>query len=184
MNKLPSIIIPDTSSISINNQETLEQATSLLSTLNKNLDILTAHKEEKTKPINAALKAIRADYKPLETQLTDAITQIKTSITTYVNVQIQEAKRLEEKILADMRTSPTTKIDKLSVIDQSATDKINTTTGSVSFVTKKCWRITDATLIPATYLIPNDAMINEAMKDNTNVPGIEFYTEKTLRNYR
>lgn len=184
MEKLPQIHVPDTSSITINNQETLESATSLLSTLNKNLDVLTAHKEEKTKPINAALKAIRADYKPLEEQLTSAITSIKTSITTYVNVQIQEAAKLQAKILADNRTTLETKITKLATIDDSATDKVQTAQGSVSFVTKKCWRIKDLSLIPPAYLQVNEDAVKQAMKANQPVPGVEFYEEQSLRNYR
>lgn len=184
MNKLPTIHVPDTSSITISNQETLEQATSILSQLNKNLDVLTAHKEEKTKPINAALKAIRQDYKPLEEQLTNAITQIKTSITTYVNVQIQEAAKLQARILADGRTSTETKISKLSQVDDSATDKVKTDAGSVSFVTVKKWRITEPNEIPRHFLMVDEDKVKQAMKDNFAIKGIEFYEEQSLRNYR
>lgn len=188
MQKLNQIQISNiTSSIltkPVVDQTTLEQATKFLSELNTSLDKLIEEKEKVTTPLNLALKNERARFKPAEQQLEDAITQVKTSITTYVNAQIAEAKLLEQKILNDMRTSATTKIDKLATIDQSATDKVATDAGSVSFVTVKKWRITEAMLIPRTYLIPNEGMIKEAMKDNTNIPGIEFYSEQTLRNYR
>jgi hypothetical protein len=184
MNKLPQIHVPDTSSITINNQETLEQATSILSQLNKNLDILTAHKEGKTLPLNAALKSIRADYKPLETQLTDAITSIKNSITTYVGKQIKEAAELQARILADGRTSLETKITKLAEVDNSGTDKVQTAQGSVSFVTVKKWRIKDESLIPRAFLIPNEDAIKQAMKEQSPIPGVEFYEEQSIRNYR
>lgn len=184
MNKLPIIHVPDTSSITISDQASLEQATSILSQLNKNLDVLTAHKEEKTKPINAALKAIRSDYKPLEEQLITAITQVKTSITTYVNKQIAEANALQARILSDGRTSATTKIDKLSTIDQSATDKVHTEQGSVSFVTVKKWRVTQPNEIPRHFLMVDEDKVKQAMKDNFQVTGIEFYEEQSLRNYR
>ena len=75
----------------VRDQASLEQATSLLSTLNRQLDTLTEHKEAKTKPINEALKKIREDYKPLESKLQEAIAEVKQAITTYATEQVKQA---------------------------------------------------------------------------------------------
>lgn len=167
-------------------QATLEQATATLSTLNTQLDTLTAHKEAKTKPINEALKKIRADYKPYEEQLTNAISQIRLAITTYATEQAKIAKAQEERILADKRTSLTTKINALANIEDTTQEKVTTEAGSITFTTVKKYRIKDLSLIPRTYLTLDEAKIKEVMKQSPQpqIAGIEWYEEKSLRNYR
>lgn len=179
----------------ITSQEHLTQATATLSTLNKDLDILTAHKEAKTKPLNAALKAIRADYKDMETQLEDAIAQVKTSITTYVTKQANEAKAEEARILADGRTSLATKIDKLALVDNSATDKVTTEQGSVSFTIIKKYSLSPVTestpikdiaqLVAIGSLVLDTTVLKAYIKSQGVVPnGITVTEEQSLRNYR
>lgn len=184
LNQVPNIVVVD--------QASLETATATLSTLNTFLDTIIAEKEKVTKPLNEALKAERARFKPNEEKLTNAITQVKTSITTYVNKQIQEAKELEQKILADGRTSTETKISKLATIDDSATDKVQTSNGSVSFTTVKKYAISDpinadhlADLWRKGILELNTTALKAYIKESGNIPnGITVTEEQSLRNYR
>lgn len=177
------IHVPDTSTITINNQETLEQATSTLSQLNTYLDQVTAHKEAKTKPLNSALKAIRDDYRPLETQLAEAIQSVRQSITTYATEQAKIAIQQEQAILNDKRTKLTTKVQQLAEIEQP-TAKVSTAQGSITFMTVKRWKLTDITKVPIAFLQVNEEAIKQAMKEGIPVEGIEYYEEQTLRNYR
>lgn len=174
---------PDITSLFILTNEDLTRATSLLSQLNKQLDAIKAHKEEKTKPLNAALKAIREDYRPYETILSEAIDSLKVKMTTYATLALKEKQAQEDKILADKRTTTETKIDRLSTLVDNPTEA-NTDDGSVKFYTIKKYRVLDITKVPHDLLQVNDTLIKELMKEGEPIPGIEFYEEQTLRNYR
>jgi uncharacterized protein YoxC len=166
--------------------EHMQEATSTLSWLNTQLDVITADKETLTKPLNASLKAIRDKYRPTETLLSDAIASIRLAMTSYATSQVKLAKEQEQRILADKRTSIDTKITRLATVDTTATDKVTTAQGSVSFITVKKYRIVNDQEIPRAYLQPNEEAIKEAMKQSPQpqIPGIEWYEEQSLRNYR
>lgn len=186
MQDLDIIIQSELLTLKVIDQTTLEQATATLSTLNTQLDAITAHKEAKTKPLNEALKKIRQDYKPYEDQLTTAIASIRLAITSYATEHANIAKQQETKILADKRTSTATKINALSNIENSTQKKVSTDVGDITFITVKKYKVTDETKIPRTYLTLDETKIKEAMKQSPQpqISGIEWYEEKSLRNYR
>jgi len=191
MENLPTISIPS-QKLTINSPQTLSQATSLLSELNKSLDTLTTHKEAKTKPINEALRKIRADYKPLEEQLTTAIASIKESILTYTKEQAKIALQREEKILNDKRTTLTTKIAQLAKIDQTPTEKVTTDAGAITFTTTKKYALSPnitptqaLALLKVNVLTLDVTALKAYMKQSGTTPeGITITEEQTLRNYR
>jgi hypothetical protein len=170
--------------IDIVDVQSLQQATSTLSWLNTQLDNLTAEKEKVTKPLNEALKAERNRFKPAETILSNAIDTLRQNISMYVTAQQRIATEQEQKILADKRTSTDTKINKLATIENTATDKVTTEQGSISFITVKKYRVTDIAKIPLHFLQVNDDLIKQALKENSPIAGIEYYTEQSIRNYR
>ena len=178
-----TLALSEQANITIIDHVTLQSATSTLSQLNQSLDRVTEHKELKTKPINQALKQIRQDYKPIETLLDEAIQSLRYKITAYATLQDQLAKQQEQKILEDKRTTNDTKIQKLSEI-QKLEPKIKTEAGSISFVSLKKYRVIDITQIPIEFMQPNDTAISLAMERGQKISGIEFYEEKSLRNYR
>lgn len=167
----------------------LQAATALLSTLNAYNDELQAHKEEKTKPLNQALKKIREDYKPREQQLSEAITLIRQKLTVYATDQEREAKLLEAKILDDKRTTDSTKITRLSTLTPTV-DKVSTDQGSITFTTVTKYRLVDHTKLTQTqvtsFMELNTTTLKAYIKANDNQipPGIEAYEEKSLRNFR
>lgn len=174
---------PEVEKLVIETTDDLTQATSLLSQLNRQLDAIKAHKEEKTKPLNTALRAIRDDYRPYEEALNDAIASLKTKMNTYATRLAIEQKEQQDKILSDKRTSTETKINKLATLDDKPTEA-TTEQGSVKFYTVKKWRVVDMTKVPLDYLVVNEDAVKQAIKEDTPVPGIEFYEEQALRNYR
>lgn len=191
MDNLPTIPIPS-QKLTVDSPQSLSQATSLLSELNKSLDTLTAHKEAKTKPINEALRKIRADYKPLEDQLTQAIASIKQSILKYTQEQAKIALQREEKILADKRTNLTTKIQQLAELDQTPTEKVTTNNGSISFTTTKKYALAEnitadqaLALLKVNALTLDVTALKAYIKTTGITPeGITITEEQTLRNYR
>jgi hypothetical protein len=151
-----------------------------------------AHKEAKTKPLNATLKAIRADYKPLEEQLKQAIASIRSSITTYATNQAKIALQLEQSILNDKRTKLTTKVQQLAEIEQPQA-KVSTEQGSVTLTTVKKYSISDpvhadhlADLYRKNILVLDLTALRAHMKNTGGVvpEGITVTEEQSLRNYR
>lgn len=170
--------------IDIRGTQDLQDATTYLSQLNASLDVLTAHKEAKTKPLNAALKEIRKDYKPLEEALEEAISTTKQAIIKYTTALQIEQEEKEAKILQDRRTTNDTKVLKLSEIQSEIPKNVTTDAGSISFSTLKRYRVLDLSKVPLSFLEINDTLVKEAMKNNIDIPGIEYYEEKYIRNYR
>lgn len=175
----------------ISSQEALEEATALLSQLNKHLDAITADKELLTKPLNASLKAIKDKYKPAEESITTAIGSIKAAMTTYrTNVLAQQSKQIDsiagriERGTMNINTA----MDKISAITSNVEDskKVATGSGMISFRSYACWRIIDEKIIPRECLRVNDEAIKTWQKERPNNPpaGIEFYTEERPVNYR
>jgi hypothetical protein len=86
--------------LTIASPQELTEAASMLTTLNKSLDRLTAEKEKVTKPLNAALKAERARWKPLEFVLEDAIAVVRNKMSAYQTEAKRKADAEAEAIAA------------------------------------------------------------------------------------
>lgn len=159
----------------------LSNATSVLSHLNRTLDQITEEKEKVTKPLNEALKAERQRFKPLEEQLTAAITTIKSLMSDYLRKE-QDLKDKALQALADGKLSLSKAV---ALAGQETTgSQASSGEGKVSFITVTKFHITDITKVPHDYLLPNEPAIRQAIKDNTIIPGIEIYQDKQIRNTR
>lgn len=161
-------------------EQSLTKATEVLSQANKYAKQLEEDKQKITKPINDALKEIRARYKPLETKLEDIILSIRKSMTSYQTEQMRLQKIEEEKIanrVAKGTLKVETGIKKLEELPQTA-NKIATTSGKIAFKTVKKFEVIDITLIPHKYLITNDTAIRDAMKAGIELPGCKYFEEQ------
>lgn len=166
--------------IKIVDEQSLTKATEVLSQANKYAKQLEEDKQKITKPINDALKEIRARYKPLENKLEDIIFNIRKSMTSYQTEQMRLQKIEEEKIanrVAKGTLKVETGIRKLEELPQTA-DKIATQSGKISFKTVKKFEVIDITLIPHKYLIVNETAIRDAMKAGIELPGCKYFEEQ------
>lgn len=166
--------------IKIVDEQSLTKATEVLSQANKYAKQLEEDKQKITKPINDALKEIRARYKPLENKLEDIILNIRKSMTSYQTEQMRLQKIEEEKIanrVAKGTLKVETGIRKLEELPQTA-DKIATQSGKISFKTVKKFEVIDITLIPHKYLIVNETAIRDAMKAGIELPGCKYFEEQ------
>lgn len=172
--------IESISNIKIVDEQSLTKATEVLSQANKYAKQLEEDKQKITKPINDALKEIRARYKPLENKLEDIILNIRKSMTSYQTEQMRLQKIEEEKIanrVAKGTLKAETGIRKLEELPQTA-DKIATQSGKISFKTVKKFEVIDITLIPHKYLIVNETAIRDAMKAGIELPGCKYFEEQ------
>ena len=164
----------------INTQGDLEGATVILSELNRKLDALKEEREKVTKPLNEALKAERARFKPYEDKLTEAVATIKASMAGFITRQEEERARALKELQAGEKTA----VEAVAIMADNQSTGAKTATGSVSFVEVKAWRIVDIEKIPRAYMVPNEPAIREAMKAGQPVDGVEYYMEKQIRNRR
>lgn len=153
-----------------------------LSLLNKELKRITAHKEEKTKPINAALKAIRADYKPFEEQLESAITVERKNISAYQTEQKKIADAEKAKIDARIgegrgHFTMETAARKSGEVATPET-LVQTESGKVSFKTVRKFELVDIKQVPHEYLEVNETKVRAALKDSVEVPGFRYFDEE------
>jgi hypothetical protein len=172
--------IPNTPSAIITTDD-LANATSVLSTLNQHLDAITTEKEKVTKPLNEALKAERARFKPTEERLTQAIVSIKAMMSQY----LQNEQKKKDDALAALASGTADLAQAVTLAGQETTSANSSTgNGKVSFITVRKFRITDITKVPHAYLLPNEPLIRQAMKDNTPIEGVTYYEDKQIRNTR
>lgn len=179
-------IVTEVENMSINNSADMSQATSTLSQLNSFLDGLTKEKELLTKPINEALKEIRARYKPTETVLEEAIATIKKKMGSYQQLALAEQKKAEEKIankVMDGKLKVETALRKMGDIERPE-DKIKTDSGTASFRTVRKFEVVDIALLPIEYHLANEVKIREALKNGVELPGVRYFEEQSIINRR
>ena len=175
-------------SIVIDNQASMKQATELLSTINKTLDGMTEEKEKVTKPLNAALKAERDRWKPVESLLKPVVVSLRVKMSAYQTALIKKQREEEEKIAARMKPGkgnlkPETAIRKMSEVDAPEA-KVESDAGSVGFREKKIVKITDEAKIPKEYWIVDVDAVFVALKEGKKVPGAEIDIEMVPVNSR
>lgn len=166
--------------------ESQREAVTLLSNANKLADKITAEKEKITKPLNAALQAERARWKPLELSLANIVSTLKTKMLAYEK-QVAEKQALDQKRVMARVEKGTMKVEtavsKLS--DVVASDSsVTTESGMIQYATVKKLYIVDASLIPREFLEVNESKVRDALKSGVVVPGAELREEKTIKNFR
>lgn len=166
--------------------EEAKEVVSTLSILNKQLDAILAHKNAKLRPALDTVNAIRADYREIEQQLTTLIATYKAHLTHYATLKEKE----EQAILNDKRTTPETKIQKLSTLTP-ATAPLATEEGKITFTTITKYRLSDTVtqeealnLLKEGILVLDMLALKNHLKTSPLPAGIESYEEKSIRNYR
>lgn len=176
------------SNLTIIDVPTLAQATEYLSQANQYLTALTKDKETMTKPLNEALRAIRAKYAPTEKALEDVILSIRKAMTTYQTQETLRIKEEEEKIASRVgdgkgKLKVETAIKKIEDIERTP-DKVTSSSGSITFKESKKFEVTNCSQLPPQYILPNETAIRSAMNKGIELPGVRYYTEQTPINRR
>lgn len=182
-------------------------ATDILSKLNQFNDRIQEEKEKITKPLNEALKAERARWKPAEKWSEEAIDHVRSEMTSYQTLITNEQKD-KEKALADKLDKGELSIEEtitaISSVETPAKN-IATMSGDVRFAEVKCFEIMDPMMmfvkeildhnkkhkdfiidhnIFNKYFTVNESEVRKAMKEGVELPGVRYYTEQQPRNFR
>ncbi len=181
-------LIKEANNLEIYTPKDMTQAVSILSELNKFSDKIEAEKSKITKPLNEALKAERARWKPLETRYDGAISLLRSRISTYQTKATQEARLAQEKIASRIgegrgHIKLETALEKLNNIE-TPEEIVSTEQGSITFREVQKLNIIDESKIPREYLLPNEKKILDTLKGDTPVAGCEIILIQTPYNSR
>ena len=179
---MQEITIPD--SFSIESPSDLTEATTLLSELNKQRSRITLEKERITRPLLDALAVERNRWKLSENKIDDAISAIRASMTTY-QTRIRALEQANSLALAKQLEDGTTDLTSaLELLSTPTLTKVKTSSGSISFTTKKQYEVTDLAKVPRQYLTIDETRIRASMAQNKPIKGIRYYTEEIPINRR
>lgn len=174
--------------LTIDSNESLSQATDILSKIKTASKDVKSRKEEITKPLNDALKSARSLFKPIEDDLAMAERTIKDKMLDYSNEVEAEARKkaakLEDRVeRGTMRTDTAMrKMDEIETVGSS----VQGANGSVQFRTVRNIKIVDPTKIPLKYLSNEKvlAAISAAVRtdvlNGTKVDGVEIVEERQV----
>lgn len=168
-----SIVLIEVPEIVINSKETLAQASDIRSQVKSYLKKLTEEKEKVTKPLNDALKAERARFKPFEEKAEAILEQLDAKMIAYQTAEAKRAAEEEAKIAARVgegkgKLKLETAMTKMADIDTP--DKV---VGNTRFVTDYELVITDIKAIPDQYLKieVKTAALKTVLKSGVKIPG-------------
>jgi len=131
-----------------------------------------AKRKEITDPLNQALKATNALFKPFINRIEELEHSTKSAMVDFLNRKEAEAKKLEEKFHNG-------DIKKISTL-KARQDELKVESGNVSVRQLAALKINDLDAIPRMYMVPNEALILEALKQNVKIKGCELIYKKSL----
>ena len=169
--------------LEIKTQDDANKAADILKEISEVEKVVIARKESITKPIMASLSVIRDMFRPIENDCAGAKKTIKNKILVWqTNEEIRiekEKNRIENRVEKGTMRADTAS-GKLEALGEAPT-KSEGSVGKVSTRTVTKVRITDESLIPRAYLVPDMKKITEAIiRDNLEIAGVEKYEEKQL----
>lgn len=174
--------------ISIETSDDMGEAAVLLKQLASYAAKVKEKKEGITKPMNAALKAARALFAPLEDPLDEAISAVRKEMGRYQLAAEKAAHAEEERIAARVgegkgHLKPETAVRQMEAIEKPASS-IQTDDGQVKFRDQKKFEVMDITMLPLEYVVADESLIRKAMQDGTELPGVRYWIEKIPVNAR
>ena len=166
----------------ITSQEEYAGAIDLVSKLKDAGSKLKNAKESITKPLNEALKNARNLFSPIEEQFEKAESIVKSKLLAYKQKVDAEVKAKEEAIAKKVESgaikleTAERKLENIERVDQTTKGKI----GEVQIRTIKKVRISDESLLPRKYLVPDLVAIRRDALGGETIPGVEVYNEETV----
>lgn len=183
-----SPVVLEAQAIVVVDEEGKKMASEVLSKLNRYNDAVVEDREKITKPINEALKEVRAKYKPLERQLEEAIDVVRGKIGGYQTMMVQKQKKEEVSIASRIgegkgKLKLDTAVRKMDEIEKPL-QSVVTVSGGVKFRTDKILKVVDASLIPLGYYDLNESRVTKDLKAGVLVVGCELEEVQTVINNR
>jgi hypothetical protein len=196
--KESAIMLSRANEIVITNQTTYEQSIVLRMAIKDKLKIVDTLRKSITKPLDEAKAKVMDLFRPITTNLDMAEKRIKEIVINYENEQERKRREAEAKLQAEAekkRIEAMRKAEEARAAGkENIAEKYEAKAESVptpiiaptferpkGFSTRTIWkyRIKDESLIPRSYLMPDEKKLSKqatATHDSIQIPGIEFYS--------
>ena len=173
MTKQSIINIEEIPKVIVKTSEDMVKAAEVLSRLNKYMDGLVEEREKVTKPLNEALKAERARFKPTEDKLSEAIAWVRREMSRYETERQLLINKGEEAAAKKVAAGKISLEDAVAVAEKGSggASVLATSSGTVKFRTDKVLRIVNAGKVPRKYLIVDEKVVLEVLKGGGVVLG-------------
>lgn len=162
--------------LSVTDKDTMAKASELRSSVKKYLKDLTEEKERVTKPLNEALKAERARFKPLEEKAEAILAHLDREMSSYQTAEAKRVAEEEAKIAARIGEGKGKLKMETAVAKLAAIDTPDNTVGGTRFVTDYEVVVTDLKVIPEMYLKieVKTMLVKQSLKAGMKIPGVEL----------
>lgn len=174
--------------IVITDQDSLKEATSILSQLNNFNDQIEAEQDKVLAPLKEAMKAEKERWKPAITYYKAGIEAIRLKMSEYQTNLVNTVKKKESVIAARIGAgkgkltleTASKQLSNLPTIEkETATDE-----GLVQFREKQVLKIVDLSLIPDEYWRVEESELLADLKQGKVVPGCKIEIIQVAVNYR
>jgi len=166
----------------------MKKATEVLSNLGRYYDSVVEAREKITAPLNAALKAARGMFDPIEKPAKAAMDGLRQRIGAYQTAETKRVADDKAKIAQQVgpgkgKLKPETAVRQMNEV-KGPEKSVATDAGMLKFRTDKVLKITDENLIPREYLLVNEKAVLLALKNGAKVPGAEIEEKQVPVNIR
>jgi len=167
--------------LQIKTADDLLLATEVLSKIKLVGKQITEKKEGITKPLNEALRNVRALFAPLETAWTNAEKIVKEKMVAYRNSALSKADEKTgaiERRVESGRLSFEKAVGKIEAITPQKT--VEAKLGGIQFRTVKDVVIEDETKLPREFLVPDMAKIRKVALAGVEIAGVKVVEKQIV----
>lgn len=183
-------VIKQVETLVIKTKDDMEAAGKFRESLKQVEKAVKADKEKITKPLNEALKQVRAKYASIEDMVEAALLGLNKKMGAWQTVELAradaEAKKIADRTSAG-RLKPETAVKKLGEIDKPA----DTLAAGTGFMAVQKFEVVGLNELSeerdadgSTYILPNEPKIRAAMRDGRQLAGVRYYTEQVPKSGR
>jgi hypothetical protein len=156
----------------IDSQKDFDFAAELVKNLKELRKLADTEEKTITVPLEQAKKAAIAHFKPFKEKVAKAEEETKKLMQEFVLRQDRQI----EKAAKDLESNKIKKVE--TYVNKTRSLEVHSAYASVRSTRKAV--IVNEKLIPREYMEPNMKAINEAMKANKAIPGVEYKVEKGI----
>ena len=161
-------------SLVVDNNESLIEAGNILKKVKQVGKMIKERKEEITKPMNEAIKSVRALFAPVEEKQAQAQKLVEDKMNTYNREQMAIAQKAHDENMAQLSDPNRTAT---SPIEIKPVPEVIKKTDDFHTRTTKVFKVVDKTKLPWEYLLADEVAIRKAMHAGIELAGVEYSTE-------
>ena len=173
-----AMLATEANGLDVVTDETVPQATDIRLKLQSAAKEIETRRKFFVEPHNQFVKTINAWFKKPAEIADTALKGLNRALVAYSDKKEADQREAERKILADQRTKPETKSEKLADVEQ-APKTMTSSAGQIKFRIDKKLEIFSPYDVPREYCVPSPQLIELALNAGHEVRGARFIEVKT-----